>query len=386
MAERIRIMRVVTRLNVGGPSRHIRLLMEGLDCERFDQCLVTGSVRPGENEDEDAAAFVHHRIPQLRRSIRPWLDFTARRRLAHLIREFSPHLVHTHQAKAGILGRSLAVSRGGPQFVHTFHGHTFRNYWRPPFQQLVVAAERRAAALSQALIVQSDSQGDDLVTFLGEEQRGKIRLIPPALDIEALEATQGQPSLLRSQLGLTREKIVVFLGRLAEVKNPHSFLRIVKRLQQGRGPGCVGLVVGAGHHAMETELHDLVDSLDLRAKIRWLGYRRDIASILSLADVCVCTSRSEGTPLSLLEALYFGARVASFAVGGVEDMLKGLKGTALAESGHEEQLAHGIMKLLQQGRAEGEELENLRITLRRRFGAQRLLQDMSALYDDLLSR
>ncbi len=380
VAEKIKILRVMTRLNIGGPSRHVKLLMEGLDENKFEQKLVVGVIPPGEEELASCVPHIDARIPSLHRAVSPLRDYLARRQLAQIIAEYRPDIVHTHQAKAGFLARSLAARFSFCRFVHTFHGHTFSGYWRWPMQSWVRWAERRAAAQSSALIVQSPSQEREIGEVLGPSAGDKMILVPPAIDLTKLSLAPSSPSQLRSELGLTCQRVLVFLGRLTEVKNPSSFLRVLGHVKEMSKENVVALMVGGGADEFEEGLHDQVDELNLRSWVRWLGYRGDIASILGLADVCVSTSINEGTPLSLIEALYCGAQVAAFDVGGIRDTIGEFPGCQLVKSGAEMTLAKGIVAQLETGPPSSNHLRQTREILHRRFGEERLVGDLESLY------
>ncbi|MFT7617868.1 MAG: glycosyltransferase involved in cell wall biosynthesis [Planctomycetota bacterium] len=383
MAQKTKILRVITRLNVGGPSCHVQLLMKNLDPGRFEQRLIVGSVPKGEIEDEQAAKYVHGRLTSLKRSLSLISDFQAVSQLKKEIATFQPDIIHSHQAKAGFL-ITRACSGSRQKVVHTYHGHTFSGYWGPIMGRMVIAAERKAARRRDLLVAQSNSQIEEIVGALGENLRPKMRLIPPAIDLERLDPGRQQASLIRSELGLTRERVLVFLGRLAAIKNPAAFLRVVARVQKLSNEPVVALVVGGGTVEEENRLHDLIDELDLRASIRWLGYRQDVSSILALADVCVSTSINEGTPLSLLEALYCGAKIAAFDVGGIRDILGKKEGVKLVDPRDEESLARVVHEHLLSNELGMQTVAETRKGLIQAYGIGRLAVDLQAVYEGLL--
>lgn len=383
MPEKIKILRVITRLNVGGPSCHVRLLMENLDSTEFEQRLIVGSLPNGETQDESAARFIHQNLPSLKRSLSFSSDIFARGALRRVIDDYQPDIIHSHQAKAGYLVSKIAKGRK-PKIVHTYHGHTFSGYWGPIMGRLVASAERQAARRRDLIVAQSESQIEEIISVLGEQVRTKMRLIPPAIDFERLDPTQQNPSGIRSELGLTREKVLVFLGRLASIKNPSSFLRVFARIKELSAKPVVALMVGGGSIEEENRLHDLVDELGLRASVRWLGYRSDIASILSLADVCVSTSINEGTPLSLLEAIYSGVKVSAFDVGGIADILADKAGVRLVSARDEESLAQATHEQLVCGPLSRAEIAGNQVAVKQSFGVGRLAVDLQDLYRSLL--
>ena len=383
--EKMKILRVITRLNVGGPSCHVRLVMENLDSYKFEQRMIVGKVSSGEIEDGSAAIHADVRLPSLKRPLSLAGDISARRGLKEVIDSYQPDLIHTHQAKAGFLVSQLKPLKPA-KLVHTYHGHTFAGYWGPIMSRVVVAAERRAASRRDLILAQSDSQIEEIVAVLGEEVRPKMKLVPPAIDLGRLLQPDQKPSKVRHDLGLTREKILVFLGRLTAIKNPELFLRVLARVRELSREPVVALMVGGGSIGDENQLHDLVDELDLRSAVRWLGYRNDVGAILSLADVCVSTSINEGTPLSLLEAVFSGARVAAFDVGGIADILGSKAGVSIVEPRDEEALAQAIHAHIVHGPLPETLIAKNRGEIEGEFGVDRLVDDLGVVYQELLGQ
>jgi hypothetical protein len=186
-AERIRVMRVLTRMNVGGPALQASVLMRGLDPARFDQRLYTGLVEPGEADYLDLRAddIRAHRMPRLGRSVRPADDARAIASLVAEMRRFRPHIVHTHMAKAGTLGRTAAVLARVPARVHTYHGHLLYGYFSPGKTRLVVATERLSARLCDRLVAVGTRVRDELVAArVG--RHGQYVVVPPGTTLGPL--------------------------------------------------------------------------------------------------------------------------------------------------------------------------------------------------------
>ncbi|MFB9840081.1 glycosyltransferase, partial [Actinoallomurus acaciae] len=182
--ERIRVMRIIARMNVGGPALQASVLMRGLDQELFDQRLYTGTVEPGEADYLDLRArdVAPHRVATLGRSIRPTDDARAVASLVAEMRRFRPHIVHTHTAKAGLLGRTAAVLARVPTRVHTYHGHLLYGYFSPAKTKMVVHSERMSARLCDRLIAVGTRVRDELVAA-GIGRAEQYAVVPPGTEL-----------------------------------------------------------------------------------------------------------------------------------------------------------------------------------------------------------
>lgn len=352
------VLRVVTRLNVGGPTRQIASLMERLPADRFSQILASGPAAPDEGEGLIAVRGERVAIQDLRRPPSPLADRRAFRELVGLIRRLRPAIVHTHQAKAGWLGRMAAAAAGVPAIVHTYHGHTFRGYFSWPWSQIARSLERRAARKSTALIAQADSQKDDLETFLGKDARGKTRVIPPGVEMP------DAPSARRRDSGAPVR--VVFPARLEPVKDPLLALDVAALL-----PGGFEL-----HLFGDGRLRDAVGKSG-RPNVFLHAPEPDRAALFSEADVTLLTSLEEGTPLALIESQAYGVPVVAADVGAVRSVVAPDGGFVVQRSAG--LLASAVVEAARDGIGLG-----AAAWVRERFSAERMVRDVAALYDELL--
>ncbi|HLB49583.1 MAG TPA: glycosyltransferase family 4 protein [Anaerolineales bacterium] len=365
----IRVLRIIARLNIGGPALHVTHLARGLNPARFETMLVTGQVGPGEGDMSDLARGLNWRvIPELGRELAPTADAITLIKLWGLIRRFRPHIVHTHTAKAGAVGRVAARLAGVPLVVHTFHGHTFRGYWGPFGSRAVVAIEQMLARLTDRLIAVSDRVRDDLIEFrIGPPE--KIAAIPVGLDLEPFAQMERSPS---------EEPIVGIVGRLVPVKNHALFLEMARRLICGGFPGRF-VVVGDGE--LRGELEE--STVDLGDRVAFTGWRRDLPQVYSQLSVVVNTSINEGTPVALIEAMAAGVPVVATAVGGAPDVVRPGETGWLAPGGDADALAESVKAALRDdgriaARAQAEVLE--------RYSKERLIRDVEKLYESLIQK
>jgi glycosyltransferase involved in cell wall biosynthesis len=383
----VRIVRVIARLNMGGPAHHVGLLGSRLDPDRFETLLLHGEVGAGEDSLEDsvrARGAAMARIPGLRPELRPQDDARALGSLVRAIRRLRPDIVHTHTAKGGMLGRLAAVMAGGPRpkIVHTYHGHVLEGYFGPIKNATYRELERRLASVSDALIGVSSATVEDLVR-LGIAPREQFRVIPIGLDLKPfLEADPTAGLEFRREAGLRDgELLVTFVGRLAAIKRGDVLLRAFARAR-ALGADVRLAVVGDGER--RPHLEQLASKLGVRDHVYFAGYRADMVSIAAGADIAVLSSDNEGTPVSLIEAAACGTPAVATRVGGVPDVVADGAGI-LAAAGDHNDLAAGIATLAGDASVREAMGEKAREHVRSRFSAIRLVNDIEKLYRELLS-
>jgi len=345
---RTSIVRVVARLNTGGPARQIAALAGGLRAHGFETVVATGALAPGEGDAADlvrgAGAHVVS-IPGLGRAVRPWDDARALLSLAALLRERRPAIVHTHAAKGGALGRIAALATGVPARVHTFHGHVLEGYFARPVSRAIAAAERLLAQTSHAVVCLSPRQRDDIVRRFGAAPRERVVVIPPGLDLApyAYDNVIQERGRLRAELGVPAgAPLLGVVGRLAAVKRVDRALEALAIIRRAH-PGARLAVAGEG--TLRAALEEEARRLGVAEAVRFLGPRRDLARIYADLDLLLLPSESEGTPLAAIEAMASGVPVVAFAVGGVPDIVPPEAG-ALAPPGDVAALARAARGLL----------------------------------------
>lgn len=378
----IRILRVFSRLNVGGPSLHVIHLAVGLEAHGFRTRLVVGCESEREGNLMDLA--MERRVDVvtlagLGREIRPFADLRALVGLVRLARRFRPHVVHTHTAKAGVLGRVAARIARVPVVVHTYHGHVLREYFGRVTSAVFRAVERVLARLTDGLVTVSQSVKADLVE-MAIAPAARIRVIPLGLELEPF--TRALPrGALRAAAGFPDEApLVGMVGRLAPVKDVSTFLRAA-HLLHARRPEVRFSLVGDGPERARLEAE--AGALGLRDAVCFHGWRRDLPAVYGDLDVVVNASRNEGTPVALIEALAAGRPVVATAVGGTPDLLEDGAHGLLVPAQDEAALAAAIEAALD------EPVPAVRAAASRahvvaRYGVPRLLSDLTALYRELL--
>lgn len=371
-SDRLRVLRVIARMNVGGPALQVTALVEGLPQDRFDHRLLAGSVGPGEESYVElrAQGLPLVTVPGLGRDPDAWGDARALKRLVEEMRAFRPHIVHTHTAKAGALGRSAAVLARVPAIVHTFHGHLLHGYFSPRVTRGVVAVERGFARASTRLVAVGPQVRDDLLAA-GIGRREQYAVIPPGISLP--------PGPVREQaralLGLPADALVVTLvARLTGIKRPERFLQVAEALRL-RHPNTVFAVCGAG---------ELLEQLQREAgpNVVFLGWRADVEAVHAATDVAVLTSDNEGTPVSLIEAAMCGVPAVAPDVGSVGDVV--LDGrTGLLTTTAVPDLADKVSRLLDDHELRRRLAAAAAEQAAAAYGRPRLLADTQRLYEQV---
>jgi glycosyltransferase involved in cell wall biosynthesis len=387
--EPVRVLRVIARLNMGGPALHVAYLTAGLAKRGYETTLVAGSLARG----EDSMAFVAdelgvevERIDELHREISPLRDAVAIVRLARVIRRVRPHILHTHTAKAGAVGRLAALLAGDarpPIVVHTFHGHVLRGYFDPLRTAGFRLLERWLATKTTALVAVSPQVRDDLVS-LGVAPRERFVVVRVGIELEQrVAAERDGRGESRRVLGIGPDRFAVgWIGRMTGVKRTDDVLRAFRRLRDRGVDACLCMVGdGPDRPAVERRAHEL----GLMRDTLFLGYQEEVAPFYAAFDAMILPSINEGTPVSAIEALAAGRPVVATRVGGVPDVVREGEDGFLVEPGDVDALADRLARLA----ADPELRERLgaagRARVIPRYSVERLVDDIDLLYRSLLA-
>lgn len=384
MTERIRVLRVIARLNVGGPALQACLLTTALDPARYVSRLVTGV----EGAAEGNYLALHSQrldglvsVPALGRDIHGARDVLALVALVRLMRRVRPHIVHTHTAKAGTVGRLAALLTRVPVTVHTFHGHVFHGYFGAARTRLFVAIERWLARRTSYLLGVSETVRSELLDLgIGTPERfGLMRL---GLDLDRFLGCDALRGQLRAELGITPDATMVgIVARLVPIKAHEIFLQAAASVARTI-PGSHFIVVGDGER--RAELEALARRLGLEARVRFLGWRTDLDRIYADLDVIVLCSRNEGSPVSLIEAMAAGRPVVATRVGGIPDLVEDGVCGRLVPDHDPELLARAVVDVVSEADRAREMGQAGRKRVYPAYSAGRLVDDIDQLYTALL--
>ena len=381
-----KIVRIITRLNIGGPTIHIVLLTREMSVLGYETILVAGSC---EAEDEDTSYLLQPqdpvlRIPEMSRSVHPWKNLRALWRLWRLMRQERPLIVHTHTAMAGCLGRIAAFLSGVPIIVHTFHGNSLRHYFPPVASRLFLAVERTLARVTDAICVVAPQQAEELSDGFGIAPRSKFRVIPLGFELDPY-LSMPPPSVDSGLL------TVGWLGRLVHVKNVSLLLAVVEETLR-RTDKVTFLVAGDGPEG--GALRDATARFG--SHLVWRGWERDVPAFLSNCHILIQTSRNEGTPVALIQGMAAGRPFISTAVGGVVDMVSGpalrnghgstwFSNAVLAESSPGA-FADALLQFLRTPEVISPMGLRGREFAMKRYSKERLLHNLDGLYRELLTQ
>jgi glycosyltransferase involved in cell wall biosynthesis len=383
---RIKVMRIIDRLNVGGPAIHAVVTSRGLDRTRFRTVLVVGSIEPSEGDMayllEGGGVDRVVPIASFGREIRPVRDLMTAVQLYRLMRQERPDVVHTHKAKAGALGRLVSFVCGVPVRVHTYHGHALSGYFGATRSRVFQFIERSLALITASLIVPAPRLRDELVEHFRIAAPDRFEVIPLGFDLAPFASCEQWRGQLRRELGVSADQpLVGIVGRMVPVKDHATFVAAAEQLAQRR-PDVHFVLVGGGE--LETEIRADVARRGLSACTHFIGWRRDLPRIYADLDVVALCSINEGTPVSLIEAMAAGTPVVSTSVGGVPDVLRGGERGLLVPSGDPRALALAIEQTL--GPGARERAAGFRAAVHREYGATRLCRQLEDLYVRLLDR
>ena len=377
--QKVRILRIIARMNVGGPAVQVSGLMRGFDQELFEQELLTGYCAADEADylEKVATDVKAIRIDGLGRSIKPRADLTALFAIVKEIRRFKPDVIHTHTAKAGVVGRIASILSGHRSIrVHTFHGHLLHGYFGPGKTKLVVLVEKFLALFTQQLLAVGKQVQDDLLAA-GIGNSNKFAVMPPGLQLAKVPSKHDA----RMELGLDQNEIYcAFIGRITQIKRPDRFLDVTAKAKADNLK-IHFIVAGAGEKLQYCQ--DRVTNENL--PVTFLGWREDIEVILAAADFVILTSDNEGTPLSLIQAGMVGIPVVATNVGSTNEIVVHGE-TGFLTDLSVDQLSSAATKL-----AENSDLRAQMGTAGQeytlaRYGVERLVKDHQDLYLRLLNR
>ncbi len=395
---KIKILRVIARLNIGGPAVHAVLLTEGLDKSKFDSLLVCGSVSKDEADmsyyaiDKNVKPYF---IPELRRDLDFFKDMGAFKRIYSLIKAKQPDVIHTHTAKAGALGRLAAISynflnhRKRIKIIHTFHGHIFEGYFSKFKTKLFILIEQFLGLFTCKIITVSESLKEQLIS-LGIGNKDKIEVIPLGFELDRLLSIPPRDSAVIN---------IGIVGRLVPIKNHRLFLEAAAKVIRDNPRMKLGFkIIGDGE--LRGDLEKYVQKLGISNYVDFLGWQKDLVRVYSDLDIVTLTSINEGTPVSLIEAMAAGKAIVATDVGGVRDLLgnevdtgirpnanfKVLERGVIVRPGDSFSFARALILILQNNELRKNMSVHTQHFARTSFTKDRLIRDMEMLYDNILNR
>ncbi len=380
----LKIARIIARLNVGGPAIHVILLSAGMDHDRFHTLLISGREEPHEGnmlhlaEEKGVTPLF---VDAMSRRIRFGADFWSFLYLYRLLRRERPDIVHTHTAKAGLVGRLAALLAGVPIRIHTYHGHVLRGYFGPAKTALFRWVEKILAMSTDRLIMVS-AHGRQELLDMGIGRPERFLHVPLGLELHRFDDLSPIRGQFRARLQLPSDVLLVGnIARLVPIKGLPDFIRAARMVKQ-RCPRPVHFaIVGVGE--LERELRALAATQGLAGHLHFAGFWPDVAPVYADIDLSVLSSYNEGLPVAVIESMAAGLPVVATNVGGLPELVQeGVTGH-LCAPGDVAALAERMLAVLSdpaRARAMG---QAARARVIPRLCAERLVADMEQLYTQL---
>jgi glycosyltransferase involved in cell wall biosynthesis len=392
-----KILRIINRLNLGGPTYNAAYLTKGLSPE-YETILLAG-----EKDDTEASSefilqdngITPRYIKGMRREISLLHDRDAYKQIVKVIREFKPDIVHTHAAKAGTLGRIAAWRENVPVIVHTFHGHVFHSYFSPAKTRFFIEIEKMLSRISTAIVAISEEQKNDLVKVFKVASEQKTHVIPLGFDLQRFSTDKEKKrSEFRSQYGIAEDTIAVgIIGRLVPIKNHSLFINVWAEVSRN-GENLHAFIIGDGEDRVKIEqqcrdkniLFNTPEQKTEGASLTFTSWREDVDRVMAGLDVVALTSFNEGTPVSLIEAQASGRPIVSTNVGGIRNAVVENSSALLCPSNDPASFIAHLNTLVQDRALQKRMGESGAAFVMDKYDKSRLVSDMDQLYKLLLSR
>lgn len=384
----IRILRIINRFNIGGPTYNATFLTRYMSDE-FETMLVGGL--PEEGEADSLYILEEHGvkpilIPEMKRQPNFNSDRAAYLKIKQIIQEFKPHIVHTHAAKAGAIGRKAAKDCGVPIIIHTFHGHVFHSYFGKIKTWIYKMVERNLAKKSTGIIAISDLQKKELSEDFSICKKDKIKVIPLGFDLLRFQNNlANKRALTRSKYQISDNEVAIaIVGRLAPIKNHDFFLDVIEGvLNRQLNQKFRVFIVGDGEtkSQIEARINSIHEHFQTNV-IEMTSWIKDIPTFNAGMDMICLTSKNEGTPVSLIEAQASGVPVITTNVGGVKDIIAQNETGFVVESVDE--FIDKVCYLIENEKKRQEMSQNGWSFVKEKFHYTRLVKDMENYYKELI--
>ena len=377
---RIKILRIQSRICIGGPAIHTETLSRYLPQDKYDTLVIGGDLEEKEvsraNEIESKGIRIQL-IKSLKRDLFLLHDIKTIITLYKIIKYERPDIVETHTAKAGATGRVAACLAGVPIILHTFHGHVFEHYFNRIKTKLLILIEKFLAKLSTRIIVLSQRQYDDIVKKFKIASPQKTLVIPLGFELERFTAIKKSDSL-KSELKIPESDfLIAIIGRIVPIKNFEMIFRVVRQLNNEKIKAHLA-IIGDGY------IRERLEEKAKESYFHFLGWRYDLENIYSSVDLVALTSFNEGTPLVVIEAMAAGVPVVATNVGGIPDIIANGKTGFCCKVDDDHDMMEKIKVLLFDEERRYQISQQARHSVLNRYNVQRLINDMNNLYQKLI--
>lgn len=350
-----KILRIINRFNLGGPTYNAAYLTKYLETD-YETLLIGGQ----HDESEKSSMHILDNlglkpiiIPEMQRSLNPYKDQIAYKKIQNIIKEFNPDIVHTHAAKAGALGRRAAYKMGVKQIYHTFHGHVFHSYFGSFKTRIFKEIEKNLAKKSTKIIAISEIQKSELSKIHKICPEKKIEVIPLGFDLERFNTDKdSKRKEFRKKWNLKENEIAIgIIGRLVPIKNHTFFIDAIQEVIKYSKVPIRAFIVGDGEEKQNIINYIKNKKLDFSldyspATFHLTSWIKEIDKVNSGMDIICLTSLNEGTPVSLIEAQASGKPIVSTKTGGIENMVLENKTALLSEKNDLDNFSKNLLSLV----------------------------------------
>ncbi len=384
---RYRILRIIARLNIGGPAIHTILLTDYFNNDEYETLLLTGK----EGKDEGNMLYLAEEynvypviIKYLSREISLFKDIISFFYILYYIFRFKPHIIHTHTAKAGFLGRTAGIcynflKKNKIKLVHTFHGHVFHSYFSNFKTNVFLFLERILAKFTDIIITLTPKQYEEIKNFnIGNGKN--LKIVPLGLSLDKFYNINSKSNFLYEKYNISDDSFLIgTVARLVPVKNLKFFIDIAANFKDR--DNIKFLIIGDGE--LRDELHTYAESLKLDNVI-FTGFLNNLEDIYAGLDLFVLTSLNEGSPVAIIEALTSGVPVVASDVGGVRDVLSEKFAKFLCNSNDINCFVEKIRYIIENYQLIREEFLRYRDNTYNRFKFNRLAFDLDNIYRSII--
>ena len=350
-----KILRIINRFNLGGPTYNAAYLTKYLEPD-YETLLIGGQ----HDESEKSSMHILDNlglkpiiIPEMQRSLNPYKDQIAFKKIQNIIKEFKPDIVHTHAAKAGALGRRAAYKMGVNQIYHTFHGHVFHSYFGNFKTRIFKEIEKNLAKKSTKIIAISEIQKSELSKIHKICPENKIEVIPLGFDLERFNTDKdSKRKEFRKKWNLKENEIAIgIIGRLVPIKNHKFFIDAIQEVLKNSKVPIRAFIVGDGEEKQNIINYIKNKNLDFSlnynpATFHLTSWIKEIDRVNSGMDIICLTSLNEGTPVSLIEAQASGKPIVSTKTGGIENIVLENKTALLSEKNDLHNFSKNLLSLI----------------------------------------
>ncbi len=390
-----RVLRIINRFNLGGPTYNAAYLTKYLP-DRYETLLLGGM----KDSTEDSSQFIVENLgitpkvlPEMKRAINPWQDYSAYKSVQRVIEEFKPDIVHTHASKPGAIGRFAAHKMKVPVIIHTFHGHVFHSYFGPAMTGFYKGLERKLANISTKIIAISERQKEELSGIHGICAPEKIEVVPLGFDLQRFQdGIEEKRKVFRDEFRIGDEDVAIgIIGRLVPIKNHRLFLESIAWIKERTTKKIKAFIVGDGESRQELEnicldlnLTFSNDSDDI-VDVYFTSWVKNVDFVNAGVDIVTLTSLNEGTPVSLIEAQASNRAIVSTRVGGIENVVIPNETALLSEPDDMEGFKNNLLRLVEEKELRDRFGEKGWAFVKDKFHFERLVSDITNLYDRLLA-